>query len=252
MKRFEVINYSGGVDSTALILYLWERGRRIDLIVRWSSEAWDWPFLHIIDEQIRKLTGHRVKIIKPKIDLTDEMLYYEYKKGKQKGRLGRGWPSRRIRWCVSSKSKPLLDFLKDYKDRIIWLNVGYTIEEKHRHFNTPKWLAWRAPLVKAKWNKEKCFAICKRYGIDFNGHYDHFKRLSCWCCPLQSPKELFFLFYYHPDLWERLLEMDRKVFHLEKGVVKSFCYGKSVLYFDNKFKRALSVSKWRKETQKTI
>lgn len=252
MKRFEVVNYSGGVDSTALILYLWERGRQIDLIIRLSAGSWDWPFLHIIDKQIEKITGYKVTVLENPLDLSDEMLLYKYKKGKQAGRLGRGWPSRRIRWCNSSKTKPLLDYLRPHKEKILFLNIGYTVEEKQRHFDTPLWLGWRAPLIKAKWNKERCFKICKRYDIDFNGHYEHFKRLSCWCCPLQSQKGLFYLFYYHPELWERLLDMDNKVYHLTDGVNKGFCYGKSVKHFDNKFKTALSFSKWQTETRPTI
>lgn len=55
-----------------------------------------------------------------------------------------------------------------------------------------------------------CLAYCKERGYDWNGLYDHFKRVSCWCCPLQSLNELRQLYTYYPSLWKQLREWDDK------------------------------------------
>ena len=41
--------------------------------------------------------------------------------------------------------------------------------------------------------------------------YDKFHRVSCWCCPLQPLSALRTLYHKHPELWERLKEMDSKL-----------------------------------------
>ena len=40
------------------------------------------------------------------------------------------------------------------------------------------------------------------------GLYKIFRRVSCWCCPLQPISELRKLRTYCPDLWQKLLYMD--------------------------------------------
>ena len=49
-----------------------------------------------------------------------------------------------------------------------------------------------------------CLAYCKERGYDWGGLYDKMRRVSCWCCPLQSLAELRVLYQDFPDLWEQL------------------------------------------------
>ena len=62
------------------------------------------------------------------------------------------------------------------------------------------------------------------------GIYEDFKRVSCWCCPLQSLNELRVLYHKYPDLWERLKEMDKKSWN-------TFRADYSVEQLEEKFKR---------------
>ena len=41
--------------------------------------------------------------------------------------------------------------------------------------------------------------------------YDHFHRVSCFCCPLQSIAELRSLREHHPDLWCQMLVWDHYI-----------------------------------------
>ena len=52
--------------------------------------------------------------------------------------------------------------------------------------------------------------ICYDRGFDWDGLYEIYHRCSCWCCPLQRIGNLRKLRHYHPDLWQRLMELDAR------------------------------------------
>ena len=49
-----------------------------------------------------------------------------------------------------------------------------------------------------------CLQYCRDRGVDWNGLYQHFRRVSCWLCPLQPLDELRALWEHFPELWEKL------------------------------------------------
>lgn len=59
------------------------------------------------------------------------------------------------------------------------------------------------PLVEEGITQADTLQICYDAGIDFEGHYRVWDRLSCFCCPLQGIKNLRRLRNFHPDLWIR-------------------------------------------------
>lgn len=54
------------------------------------------------------------------------------------------------------------------------------------------------------------FLHCYDRGFDWDGLYEHFKRVSCWCCPLQRLSELRTLRKHYPELWQELIDMDSR------------------------------------------
>lgn len=69
----------------------------------------------------------------------------------------------------------------------------------------------RFPLIRWGITEGKALEICYRHGFDWGGLYENFKRVSCFCCPLQGIKALKILFQRYPKLWERMLKMDRSI-----------------------------------------
>ena len=57
--------------------------------------------------------------------------------------------------------------------------------------------------------EEEALAYCYAHGYDWGGLYERKKRVSCWCCPLQSLNDLRVLRETHPRLWEQLRLMDK-------------------------------------------
>ena len=81
------------------------------------------------------------------------------------------------------------------------------------------------PLVDAGITTVDALRICKEYGFDFGGVYEHHSHFNCWLCPLQKKSELYEVFKRYPHLWARLRGMQHQtdgyyypnetVFHLE-------------------------------------
>ena len=63
------------------------------------------------------------------------------------------------------------------------------------------------PLVDYDITEAQALELCYDNGFDFNGIYENYSRLNCWCCPLQRIGELRNLFKNYPDKWEKLKEM---------------------------------------------
>lgn len=59
--------------------------------------------------------------------------------------------------------------------------------------------------------EEQALQYCYDKGFTWDGLYEDFKRVSCWCCPLQPLSELRVLYKKYPALWEELKQMDSKV-----------------------------------------
>lgn len=52
------------------------------------------------------------------------------------------------------------------------------------------------------------FSMCEKHGL-LSPVYDFTDRGGCWFCPNAKEKELRHLYDHHPDLWDRLLELQR-------------------------------------------
>ena len=79
------------------------------------------------------------------------------------------------------------------------------------------------PLVEWGVTEAEALQICYAHGFDFGGLYEIYHRCSCWCCPFQRIDELRKLRQHHPELWTRLLELDRRA-HEQFGGTPLGCY----------------------------
>ena len=60
--------------------------------------------------------------------------------------------------------------------------------------------------------EKQALEYCYSKGLDWEGLYEKFVRVSCWCCPMSRIGELRVLYNDFPELWECLIEMDKKSF----------------------------------------
>lgn len=122
----------------------------------------------------------------------------------------------KVRWCTDYlkdqyREKYFRDLKKEY-DIIEYIGIAADETErlnKPRHKQKNK----RFPLVDWGMSEYDCLAYCKERGFDWNGLYEHFDRVSCWCCPFKSLKELRNLYEYYPELWQELKRLDEKTWN---------------------------------------
>ena len=216
-KQFHAVSLSGGKDSTAMLLLMIERGMPIDMVL-YADTGMEFPemYAHIakLDAYLYEQRGIHITILRHPQGF--EYLMFDEPKTKPKSienriRLGvplfgNGWPGIRVRWCTGALKTKLIDKevkrLKGELGAIHYIGIAY--DE-----------AWRCkgekyPLVEWGITEAQALQICYDRGYDFGGLYEIYNRASCWCCPFQRIGELRKLRKYHPELWAKLLELDRR------------------------------------------
>lgn len=225
-----IANFSGGKDSTAMVLKLLEENHPVDEII-FCDTGKEFPDIIEHIEKVRKYI--REKYNKEIITLRAEKNFDYYmfdhikNKGKNKGKAGYGWATMRCRWCTSYlKTKVIDKYLKKYKEEGYTEYIGIAFDELKRVKNKCY------PLIEWQMTEADCIKYCYERGFTWNGLYEHFDRLSCWCCPLKNLKELKTLYLYYPKLWQQLKEMDKMAYN-------QFRADYSVEQLEEKFKREI-------------
>lgn len=200
-----IVSFSGGKDSTAMLLMMLERGMQVDEI-RTFDTGWEFPQMYEHWKKVEEYTGRKINVIHPKKSFYDWMINTEVVRsfGPNKGevhRVGYGWPSVMRRWCTRQKINAL-----NRGARRATRYIGMASDEPHRIK-----LDGNYPL--ATWGITEADALqyCYDRGFDWGGLYNHFDRVSCFCCPLQSLKNLRVLRQHYPSLWQQMLEWDRAI-----------------------------------------
>ncbi len=127
-------------------------------------------------------------------------------------KIGFSWAGARQRWCTSRlKDEPREKFLRPLrKEYDVVEYVGIAADEQFRLERKRNQSECHVhPLIDWGMTERDCLNYCYERGYDWGGLYEHFKRVSCWCCPLQSLEELRQLYKHYPELWAKLKEWDK-------------------------------------------
>jgi len=201
-----IISFSGGKDSTAMLLMMIEDGWQIDKIVCVDTTK-EFPQMY---EHIKKVQEY-IKPLEIEIISFDFDYYlsdYIKTKGKHKGKKGYGFPDFRNRWCTAQKSAAVKRIARAFKGEIIQYH-GIAVDEPKR-LEKNKGRNIRYPLAEMNITEAQALQYCYDKGFDWGGLYKKFTRVSCWCCPMSRIGELRILYNEFPNLWKELEEMDRK------------------------------------------
>lgn len=227
-----IVSFSGGKDSTALLLMMLEKNMQVDEII-FADTGMDFPDMY---EHIEKVENNiKMKITRIKADYSFEYLLGDIPRtDKSKySHDGRGWADMKIRWCTSElKTYPISRYLKDKKPYTQYVGIAY--DERHRAENYKNKKNIKYPLIDWKITEKDAIKYCYSKGYDWNGLYNKFKRLSCYCCPLQKISELRVLFNDYPELWQNMLRLDKKSY-------RDFRSDYTLTQLDQKFKSEISL-----------
>lgn len=198
-----VVSLSGGKDSTAMLLMMLEKGMPVDNVLFFDT-GWEFPQMHEHISQVESYTGLKIERLTSNIPFDELMLVNHRTRGKRKSiKGGYGWPTPLARWCTSKKVQAIDKRVAEIGECKRY--IGIAADEAHRckQFNYP--------LVEWGVTEKEALAYCIERGFTWGGLYEHFGRVSCWCCPLQGLAELRNLRDYYPELWDKLLLMDMAV-----------------------------------------
>ena len=256
-----VVSFSGGKDSTAMLLRLLEEKYPVDDIVFFDT-GWEFPEMANHVQKVQKYIGREITVLKPEISFEYEMLHkpiIRRKKGAsdhgQVYRHGNGWPAMNRRWCTKKKSKSINKYIKEHHGKGAYQYIGYAADEIKRtgcgnscsgvQVNGVERLY---PLI-FDWDMDEraCLQYCYDRGFDWDGLYQDFARVSCFCCPLSRLGELRTVRRKHPELWTKMLKWDIDM--IKRGVNKGF-YGYATVHdLDRRFAQESSLYDYMQQTE---
>jgi 3'-phosphoadenosine 5'-phosphosulfate sulfotransferase (PAPS reductase)/FAD synthetase len=158
-----VLGYSGGKDSTALLLWMKKNGYEFETI--FADTGWEHPETYKYVQYINEtLLDNRLITVKPKLDFVELI------------RKKRIFPSRKIRFCTQFlKIIPMKNFLNLPNTDIIWV-TGERSEESPSRAKKPVYeydnvmgcYMWR-PIKDITW--QDVFALHNEFAIEPNPLY---------------------------------------------------------------------------------
>ena len=205
-----IVSFSGGKDSTAMLLMMLERGMQIDETI-FCDTGKEFPAMYPHIAKVEQMIGIPITVLRAEKPFDYWMFEHVKVKGKSKGSIGYGWPLlKKSRWCTSTLKRNLaIKYLNDKYGSNYTQYVGYSFDEHKRVLkDIDKNMIF--PLYDWRITEAKALQYCYEKGFNWDGLYDHFNRVSCWCCPFQSLKELRSLYYFYPELWAELKDMDAR------------------------------------------
>lgn len=228
-----------------MLLRMLELGEHVADIVFFDT-GWEFPEMYDHLAEVEKFMGRTITRLVPRRSLNYWMLEHQvkYKNGEPR-RIGNGWPSPFRRWCTSMKIRSINHYYKGLMQRSdighhMTSCVGFAADEMHRakegneaQKNADKggW-SLRFPMIEWGMTEADALAYCKDRGFTWGGLYDHFHRVSCFCCPLQSLDNLSTLRKVRPELWQRMLAWEDK---MDKTQLRRFHHEKSVHDLEQRF-----------------
>lgn len=210
MSVVTAVSFGGGVNSTALLLGLADRGENPGFIM-FADTGSEFPETY---EYVRTVSHYLMKLGFPGIDIVHRgyarhaSLEDECRNLTTLPSIAFGYRGCSVKW----KRQPMDRFLKqnpvgkgilargDRIERLIGIDYG----EQHRgKIPDDKFFTYRFPLIEWKWGREECVDVIRRHGLEVP------RKSACFFCPAMKKSEVLALASERPDLFERAVAMER-------------------------------------------
>jgi hypothetical protein len=221
MRQPVLVAYGGGVNSTALLVGLVERGERPDAVLfadtggekpetyRYVQTVSAWlvrqgfPAIVTVrnDGTYGTLENNALQTrTLPSLAYGRRACSEKYKQRPQH-KWARGWQPALDWWATKDR---------DGGRNLVLKLIGYGADESHRGTDSggnpltfDAWYEYRYPLQEWGWDRRACLAAIERAGLPRP------IKSACFFCPASTKGEVLWLARAHPDLFERAVAMER-------------------------------------------
>lgn len=239
-----IADVSGGKDSLAQTLMIVEKGEPLDEVVFYDTGMEFDAIYRIFDKLVPFLRerGVRYTTLHPENPFIYDMLERPVE-SEQKGKHnGYGWCGGKCRWGTTRKTEALDKYAAGAVQYI-----GIAADEQHRRKELTG--TKRSILIEDGTIEADCLTFCRNRGYNWNEEtkatksgyidlYDILDRVSCYCCANKNLKELWNIWKYLPQYWEKLIRFQEQ---LERPMKQYKCqqYGEygNVLKLDEIFRQ---------------
>ena len=208
IEKWHIASCSFGKDSLAMILRLIEENKPLDEVVFYDT-GMEFEAIYKVRDKILPLLaekGIKYTELKP-----DRPFMYDMLEKPIKDHFGYGWCGGMCRWGTTAKQKALDDYAEK-KNAIVYIGIAY--DEPNRLAKEIKPYKIH-PLFDWQMTEGDCLTYCYSKGFDWVESgidlYSILDRVSCWCCCNKNKKELYNIYRYLPQYWERLKDLQSKI-----------------------------------------
>lgn len=207
--RKKVVSVSGGADSTALALLLWERGEDFEML--FADTGAELPEVYWLLPRLARKVGKKLHVV------SGQGMFHFL------ARWGYLLPSNMGRWCTRElKIKPMNLWHDSNDTEVVHIGIRADEKESRLHNQYVDYCENSYPLREAGYGKADVKALCKKYDL-LNPVYQWRSSVSCFCCFNQKKFDWKGLYKYHPELymiseqWEKESQLNSKGFGWMSG-----------------------------------
>lgn len=216
-----IVSFSGGKDSTWMLLEMIRRKERIDEVVFFDT-GWEFPQMLTHIKKVQKIVeDHGITFTTLHPDRTFDYLMFDKPVKERNGgtHLGYSWCGLKgCRWGTTEKLKAINAYFSSEPNHIQC--VGLAADEVERLAKERKGNK-RFPLAEWGITEAECLQGCYSLGYDWDGLYEDLDRVSCKFCGLKNLKELRSIYFKMSDVWDELRDYQRRTHMPYRGTDQS-------------------------------
>lgn len=220
MENYYILGCSNGKDSLALAYKLIELKYPLNEIMFYDT-GMEFQAIYRNWEKLKKYAeslGIKCTRLYPTCPFTYKMFELPVNVGKENEHYGYSWCGGRCRWGTTDKVVAMDKYCENLK---AYCYVGIASDETHRLKKKVKPYKIHT-LVDLGMTELDCLEYCITLGIDWKeptdrtatGEIDLYSildRVSCWCCANKNHWELYNIWKYLPDYWNKLKYLQSKL-----------------------------------------
>lgn len=200
-------NWSGGMESSAMLVIDRERIRETGAIVRTVNTGKQFPEWAQSKSQIEQILGLEIVEVPLRIDFNTYLL-------ERGGMIRKGTNDCSKKMKRANLSRHMRTFERPYE-----VNLGFNCDERERmesfiDMNERDYLHWGFPLYSKKINRPMTEAICREAGFSIVVEvYKRMGRMDCYFCGNQKESQALKVVEHYPELAKDWMELEEKKGH---------------------------------------